>query len=89
MGNKAIYIYTRSGCEDSQSLKKYLSRDQIPYHEIDISRSHDLESELLGLTGTTITPAIVVDQRSIFGKKKRAVFSGYVTNKSNIKRVIQ
>ncbi|MCD5325211.1 MULTISPECIES: glutaredoxin family protein [Pontibacillus] len=88
MGSKAIYIYTRSGCDESQSLKEYLSADQIPYHEIDISHSNDLESELLGITGTNITPAIIVDKKSMFGKKKRAVFSGYVTNKSTINRVI-
>lgn len=87
--NKLVKIYTRPGCEDCQSLKEFLSEDQIPYSEVDITESPERLKQLELVTGAKIVPAILIEKTNMAGKKKQQVFTGFTNNREKVERIIK
>ncbi|HVA00834.1 MAG TPA: glutaredoxin family protein [Terriglobia bacterium] len=64
MGTRKIRIYTRSWCEDSREVKKFLLERNLPFEEIDIERSPQAcEFVLRTNEGKERTPTLEADGR--------------------------
>ncbi|SDK06823.1 glutaredoxin family protein [Sediminibacillus albus] len=84
-----VKIFTKAECPDSQSLKDFLSKDQVPYLEVDITESEEKKKQLQSATGTNIVPAIVIEQKNILGQKKNMIYNGFAVNKEKINRTLK
>lgn len=89
MGQAIIYIYTTPTCDDCRALKNYLSEDEIPYQEFDVSKSSRLKDQLFQETGSRIVPGIIIERKTFLGNKKRSIFTGFKRNREEIIRLIR
>ncbi|WP_026569538.1 MULTISPECIES: glutaredoxin family protein [Sediminibacillus] len=86
---QVVKIYTKAACQESQSLKEFLSKDQVPYVEVDITESEEKQRQLQSTAGTNLVPTIVIEQEGIIGKKKNIIYTGFTNNKDEIDRTIK
>ncbi|SDM16519.1 glutaredoxin family protein [Sediminibacillus halophilus] len=86
---QVVKIYTKAACQESQSLKEFLSKDQVPYVEVDITESEEKQRQLQSAAGTNLVPTIVIEQEGLIGKKKNIIYTGFTNNKEEIDRTIK
>ncbi|QTN00238.1 hypothetical protein ERJ70_13585 [Sediminibacillus dalangtanensis] len=86
---QVVKIYTKAACQESQSLKEFLSKDQVPYVEVDITESEEKQRQLQSAAGTNLVPTIVIEQEGFIGKKKNIIYTGFTNNKDEIDRTIK
>lgn len=80
-----LELYTRPTCSDCQDAKKYLSVNDIPYADKDVSQNLSLEEELKKISGTRIVPLFAFYKKGLFGKRKLIKhFTGFENNKNEI-----
>src|SRR5699024_11685206 len=81
-----LELYTRPTCSDCQEGKAFLAEHQISYTNYDLSEQPEKEKILRKLTGTSMVPAFVFKDKSLFGKwSKPKVFIGFENNMDEMK----
>lgn len=62
-----LELYTRPTCSDCQAAKEFLSKNNIPYIDYDLSKQPTKEEELIKISGTRIVPTFVFKDKSLLG----------------------
>lgn len=62
-----VIVYTTAFCGYCMRAKSLLTRRNIPFREIDVSRDHELRQQLLEQTGRRTVPQIFINGRPIGG----------------------
>ena len=62
-----VKVYSTPTCGYCHQVKRYLSDRGIRYIEYDVSRDQNAANEMVGLTGQTGVPVIVVEGQTIVG----------------------
>ena len=65
--SERVEVYTTVSCGYCVRAKQLLSRLNIPYREVDVTRDHDKRDWLVSTTGRRTVPKIFIDGRSIGG----------------------
>ncbi len=58
-----LTVYTAAWCRDCREAKRFLTRHDIPYNEIDIERTPGASDLLLANVGKRAIPQFVIDGR--------------------------
>lgn len=87
MGQKVVYIYTKAKCPESQALKRYLSKEKVPYSEVDIGLA-DRNEAMFANSKHLILPGIIIEEKRFLRKSKRHVFMGWSCNRSTIEHLL-
>ncbi|MEO6828218.1 MAG: glutaredoxin family protein [Acidobacteriaceae bacterium] len=56
-----LLVYTAEWCRDCREAKRFLTRNNIPYTEIDIEHTPGAAEELLAQVGKSAIPQFVID----------------------------
>ncbi|WP_179107338.1 glutaredoxin family protein [Sediminibacillus massiliensis] len=86
---QVVTIFTKPDCPESQALKDFLARDEVPYLEVDITENGEKKRQLVSATGKNIIPAVTIEQEKLIGKKKQQIFHGFTTNKKQIDNTLK
>jgi glutaredoxin 3 len=62
-----IMMYTRQDCPFSEQARLFLEEKGIPYEEVDITGSPELQAEMEASGGTSSTPQIFLDGELLGG----------------------
>jgi glutaredoxin-like YruB-family protein len=62
-----VLVYTTPTCPHCKSAKRYLRERQIPFREVDVTRSADAAANLKRRSGQTGVPVIDVNGQIIVG----------------------
>jgi glutaredoxin 3 len=63
-----VLIYTKQGCPYSERARELLDEKGIPYEEVDITGSPELEAEMVQASGgRSTTPQIIIDGEPLGG----------------------
>jgi glutaredoxin-like YruB-family protein len=62
-----VLVFTTQTCPWCVRVKQYLRERQVPFREIDVSRSASAARDLVRKTGQTGVPVVEIDGRPIVG----------------------
>lgn len=65
---KEIFLFTMSGCEDCDLIKKTLRRESIEFEDLDISTNSQVWDEIVNVTNQNTVPTIFVKEGGVEGK---------------------
>ena len=83
-------LYTRPTCSDCQEAKAFLTENNIPYIDYDLSKEPAKEKELIKIAGSRIVPAFVFENKSMLGlRSKPKVIIGFEQNFDEIKKLLK
>ncbi|MGG5254234.1 glutaredoxin family protein [Neobacillus sp. SM06] len=72
------------------AAKEFLSKNEISYTEIDLTKQPEKEAELKERTGSKIVPSFVIKFGGFAGIfKKPKVFIGFEVNEKVLKKLLQ
>lgn len=84
-----LELYTRPTCSDCQAAKEFLSKNNIPYIDYDLSKQPTKEEELIKISGTRIVPTFVFKDKSLLGiMSKPKVMIGFEQNFNEITNLL-
>lgn len=82
-------LYTRPMWTDCQAGKEFLSKNNIPYIEYDLTKNPSKEEDLIKITGTRIVPTFVFKNKSLLGlMSKPKVLIGFEQNIDEIRKLL-
>ncbi|MFS0593186.1 glutaredoxin family protein [Cytobacillus horneckiae] len=85
-----LELYTRPTCSDCQTAKEFLSNQNIPYKEFDLTKLPNKVEDLKKVSGARIVPTFVFKEKSILGiPKKSKVLIGFENNLEEIKGILK
>ncbi len=62
-----VLVFTTQTCPWCVRVKQYLRERQVPFREVDVSRSASAARDLVRKTGQTGVPVVEIDGRPIVG----------------------
>lgn len=57
-----VYVFTLNGCVHCADLKKQLSEESIPFHDIEITKNREIWNSVISQTGHDILPTVFIQK---------------------------